>query len=261
MMSEPATAVRVPPVRRQIVVPVAPAVAFDVFTSEIGLWWPLDTGLSVHGAGGTVRFVNGKLVEEAAGGTAVWGSVVDWAPPELLRLTWHPGRDATDHTDLCIRFAAVGDGDQTLVTLEHTGWERLADPLGNRTEYAGGWVAVLERYEQRATGVTATIGDGAPSPVWLALCHTVGVNGPADGNVFAHADFGEHFAFLMRLRERGVLVAAGPIAGTAGEGMTIVTVPAGELAGYVREAHEEDLSVARGLLQVEVKAWQVQVTG
>jgi uncharacterized protein YndB with AHSA1/START domain len=83
-----------PPLRRQVVVPAGPEVAFDVFTQRIGDWWPLDR-FSVHGEKATTAFRDGRLVETGPGGDeAVWGTVLDWVPPRRLRLTWHPGRDA-----------------------------------------------------------------------------------------------------------------------------------------------------------------------
>jgi hypothetical protein len=43
------------PILRQVVVPGTPAAAFEVFTIEIGLWWPL-ADHSVYGEGGSVDF-------------------------------------------------------------------------------------------------------------------------------------------------------------------------------------------------------------
>ena len=249
---------RIPPVRRQIVVPVAPAVAFDAWTTEIGLWWPTGTRHSVFGDGSAVKFVDGELVEEGAEGRAVWGSVLAWEPPELLRMTWHPGRPEGEHTDLSVRFTAVGDGAGTLVTLEHSGWERFPDPVGYRDDYRGGWLFVTGEYERHVTA-TAVGGPLADGEVWLVLSHTPGTHAPAAG-VFTHPDFRLHGEFIGRMAEEGVLVAAGPIAGTAGDGMTIVRVPAGRAAGYVRAA-QEDGSVAAGLLDVRITAWNVRATG
>jgi uncharacterized protein YciI len=75
------------------------------------------------------------------------------------------------------------------------------------------------------------------------------------------ADFREHVAFLRRLQDRGVLVAAGPFP-TSGEGMTVVRLadPA-DVAEYVRLAYADDLSVIRGVLQVRVRPWHVRFTG
>ncbi len=270
-MTDQATTTRIPPVRRQIVVPVAPSVAFDVFTSEIGQWWSLDDGHSVHGEGGTVRFVDGKLIEENDASVAVWGSVLEWMPPEHVRITWHPGQEPSVHTEVSVRFAAVGDGSQTLVTLEHSGWERLAEPIASRDEYANGWVGVLGGYADRAA-VSAPHHDhehahggnhdqDAPVSAWLAMSHTPGINAPDDGNVFGRPEFALHMTFVMGLLEKGLVVGAGPIGGRTGHGMTIVRVPLAEAGEYVRQAREDDRSVTSGLLQVDVAVWDVRMSG
>ncbi len=153
-----------------------------------------------------------------------------------------------------MRFEPVSAG-QTLVTVEHRGWERFADPAAARAEYDRGWPEVLAPYVDRVPAAGA--GDG---PVWLALLHTPGpAVGP--GGVFAHPDFSGHPAFLRRLQERGVLVAAGPFPPT-GEGMTVLRLddPA-QAAQYVRLAQEDDLAVARGVLQVRIRPWSVMFTG
>lgn len=249
---------RVPPVRRQIVVPVAPGVAFDAWTADIGLWWPTGSRHSVFEDGSSVKFTDGQLVEEGPQGRAVWGSVLEWQPPELLRMTWHPGRPDTEHTDLSVRFAAIGDGTRTLVTLEHTGWERFADPVAYSDNYRGGWAYVTGEYERHA-GKLDTAGGPGNGEVWLVLSHTPGPHAPADG-VFTHPDFRLHGEFIGRMAADGVLVAAGPIAGTAGDGMTILRVPADRAADYVRAA-QEDGSVTAGVLSVRIAAWNVRATG
>jgi hypothetical protein len=68
-----------PPIRRQIVVPAAADLAFAVFTSEIGRWWPVGAGHSVYGdwstpAGGTVAFRDGRLVESGPSGATALGT-------------------------------------------------------------------------------------------------------------------------------------------------------------------------------------------
>jgi uncharacterized protein YciI len=244
-----------PPIRRQIVVAAKPEVAFEVFTEEIGQWWPLATH-SVFGGDADVVFHDGRLVERDPGGAeSVWGSVLDWEPPRGFRITWHPGSDPDQATEVEVAFVPVADG-RTLVTLEHRGWERLPDPTATRTEYGNGWPKVLGRYVERF-GAAA---DADEDQVWLALLHTPGpaVGGPLE--VFAHPDFAEHLAFLRRLREDGVLVAAGPFP-ASGEGMTVVKVAPDAVADYVRRAQEDDLSVARGVLQVRARPWQVVLTG
>jgi uncharacterized protein YciI len=98
-------------------------------------------------------------------------------------------------------------------------------------------------------------------PAWFVLHHRPGPAVADGGSVFAHPLFREHVAFLTRLRERGWLVAAGPIPAVEGAGMTVVRVPqeaADELAALARE---DDQSVTGGLLTVEVQAWDVRFTG
>jgi uncharacterized protein YndB with AHSA1/START domain/uncharacterized protein YciI len=246
---------QLPPIRRQIVVPAAADVAFEVFTVDIGLWWPV-AELSVYGDGARVAFDGGRLVEKAVDGEAVWGEVLDWEPPNRLRMTWHPGSGASRASEVEVSFAEVTD-DQTLVTIEHRGWEHLADPTAARAEYEHGWPQVLDGYAGAASkGAVA-----AEGPVWLALMHTPGPAVPDGGKLMAHPDFPEHFVFLRRLAEAGVLVAAGPLDG-AGDGMTVIRLPdARTVADWVRAAQADDRAVARGVLMVRVRPWSVALTG
>jgi uncharacterized protein YciI/uncharacterized protein YndB with AHSA1/START domain len=250
-----------PPVRRQIVVRGDPHTAFAVWTEEIALWWPFERH-SVYGAGATAAFVDGKLVERGPDGAeAVWGEVLDWSPPHALRLTWHPGRGEDPATEVEVTFGPVEDyasGEPaTLVTLVHRGWERLPEPTAARTEYDRGWPTVIARFGERTAAASA----GADGQVWLALLHLPGPNAPADGSIFDHPDFPEHVAFLRRLHADGVLVAAGPFAGTAA-GMAVLRAPDGDRAAeYARLAAKEDQSVVRGLLDVDVRTWRVTFTG
>jgi uncharacterized protein YndB with AHSA1/START domain/uncharacterized protein YciI len=249
----------VPPVRRQVVVPAGAEVAFAVFTDEIGAWWPVELGHSVFGAGAAVNLRERQVVETSPDGReeAVWGTILDWEPPRRLRMTWHPGHGPERATEVEVRFEPVG-GDQTLVTLEHRGWERLADPLAVRRGYHEGWPTVLGRFVARAPGKDSQSTDEA----WLVLAHTPGVVVAGGGSVFAHPDFGQHLAFLRRLVDEGVLVAAGPVDPDRGEGMAVVRLkdPAA-VAELTRRAQDEDLSVARELLQVRVRPWGVTLAG
>jgi uncharacterized protein YndB with AHSA1/START domain/uncharacterized protein YciI len=244
-----------PPIRRQVVVPAGAEVAFEVFTARIGRWWPVASH-SVYGDS-TVAFEDGRVVERGpAGAEAVWGTVLDWEPPHRLRMTWHPGSDPGKATEVEVSFAPVTDA-QTLVTVEHRDRERYADPAAARQEYRQGWPGVLGHYVEAVPGT-----DGADEgPVWLALLHTPGpaVSGPVE--LFGHPDFSEHVAFLRRMDAAGVLVAAGPFP-ASGQGLTVLRLadPV-QAAEYVRRAEEDDQSVVRGLLEVQVRPWHVMFTG
>jgi len=155
----------VPPVRREVLVDADPQTAFEVFTARIGRWWPL-AELSVYGAGATVAFDDGQIVERGPdGATSLWGTVTRWEPPGTLAFSWHPGRPPERASHVEITFAAAAG--QTLVTLKHTGWEVFADPAAARAEYDQGWPMVLDRYREHAGAAT-----------WVALLHRPGPDAP-----------------------------------------------------------------------------------
>lgn len=136
-----------PPVRREILVPAEPDRAFEVFTAEIGRWWPLAEH-SVYGAGGTVAFVDGQIIERSPSGEeAVWGTVTSWKPGSVVAFTWHPGGAVERASHLEVSFAAAEDG--TLVTLVHTGWEMFEDPAAARKGYDDNWPGVLDHYRDQ----------------------------------------------------------------------------------------------------------------
>jgi uncharacterized protein YciI len=244
----PETPRPVPPIRREILVDAEPRTAFEVFTGRLGRWWPLDE-LSVYGGGAAVAFTDGQIIESAPDGRqAVWGTVTRWEPPDVVAFTWHPGQAAERASHVEVTFAAAAG--QTLVTLEHAGWDAFADPAAARAEYDQGWPMVLDRYRD-ALGTR----DG---DTWVALLHRPGPAAPASGTLYEDPRFGEHVAFLGRMHEAGYLVAAGPLPDAAGEGMTILRLPgAGQLNAATRLATEDDISVATGFLAVTVRPWHV----
>jgi Activator of Hsp90 ATPase homolog 1-like protein len=137
------------PVHREILVDADPTAAFEVFTAGIDRWWPLDK-LSVYGDGASVAFFDGEILERSAdGSTALWGTVSRWEPAVALAFTWHPGSSPERASDVEVTFAAVAA--QTLVTLEHTGWDAFDDPAVARAQYDQGWLEVLDRYREHAS--------------------------------------------------------------------------------------------------------------
>jgi len=249
-----------PPIRREVLVDAGPETAFDVFTAGIGRWWPV-AGHSVHGAGGTVAFTGGQLMEQSASGQqAVWGTVIRWEPPAAVAFTWHPGRTPERPSHVEVTFTAAGP--QTLVTLTHSGWEVYADPAAMRAEYDHGWPIVLGHYQGHASlpGEEGDPGEEGGEHTWVALLHRPGPAAPPDGSVLDDPRFAEHAAFLNRMREAGYLVAAGPMLDAAGEGMTILRLPGThQLARATMLATEDDVSVAQGFFSVTVRPWQVMM--
>jgi uncharacterized protein YndB with AHSA1/START domain len=133
-------------ITKQIRVDANPETAFDVFTGRIGDWWPLEH-YSVFGREATVAFEGYRIVERSPSGEeTVWGEVLDFEVAGRVRFTWHPGRAGDEEpTEVDVSFASDGDG--TLVTLVHSGWDRLSEERrAGRVDYDNGWPLVLERY-------------------------------------------------------------------------------------------------------------------
>ena len=252
--SQREAASRVPPIRREVLVDAGPAVAFEVFTSRIGLWWPI-ADKSVFGAGGTVAFAGGQIIEQSADGErVVWGTVTRWEPPAGVAFTWHPGYGPDRASHVEVTFAAAGP--QTLVTVTHAGWDVRADPAAARAEYDHGWPVVLDHYRRRA----GKHDDEGSGETWVALLHRPGPTAPQQGPIIEDPRFADHFAFLTRMRAAGFLVAAGPLTDAAAEGMTILRLPGADQAGHATLlATLDDASVVQGLLAVTIRPWQVML--
>ncbi|WP_161988631.1 SRPBCC domain-containing protein [Pedococcus bigeumensis] len=209
----------------------------------------------MFGAKGSVAFEDG-VVERLGAQHAVWGTVLAWERPTGFAMTWHPGQGAERATEVAVSFESEGDG--TLVTLTHTGWERLAEPAAAREEYNGGWPHVLAGFGHLVEG---DADEGSDGQEWFAL-HPHPWAALADGeSIFAYPLFPEHLAFLGRLRERGWLVAAGPVDAAKGEGMAVVKVPAGSGTELEELARRDDPSVVGEALAVTVQPWDVRFTG
>lgn len=88
--------------------------AFDVFTSEVDLWWP--RGHRKH-RDGALRLEHGALIDRAPDGSEwAMATVVEIEPPTLLRLDWFPGSPAAP-TSVEVRF--TGNDEQTEIVVTH----------------------------------------------------------------------------------------------------------------------------------------------
>ena len=79
------------PVVKELVVPVNTRRAFEVFTKEIGHWWPLPSHSLSASAGKSARSVSmapgvgGAIVEVMHDGSqATWGIITEWEPNRIL---------------------------------------------------------------------------------------------------------------------------------------------------------------------------------
>lgn len=142
-------------VRKVLAVDAPPAVAWRVFTAQMGRWWPLRsyTMLGARAVDAVIEpHVGGRWYERGDdGSTCTWGHVLAWEPPRRLVLSWEITADfkcdPDVKTEVEVRF--IPDGRGTRVEFEH----RNLDTLGlGRDEIAGlfdsemGWTQLLDAY-------------------------------------------------------------------------------------------------------------------
>lgn len=109
---------------------VSPLRAFEAFTQDIGRWWVHNPLFMLTPLGdGRLRFEpgeGGRLVTTFEDGSEFEVGRIDvWEPGKRLALTWRQATFAPDQTTyLDVRFEAIGD--ETRVTVEHRGWDTIA---------------------------------------------------------------------------------------------------------------------------------------
>lgn len=114
-----------------VLVDVEPAVAFEVFTQEIDLWWRRDVAYRVAGRKpGTLVLegkLGGRLFEQYEGGSAVHeaGRITAWEPPARLAFEWRAVNFAPGEvTHVEVTFTRTESG-RTQVVLVHRGFAAL----------------------------------------------------------------------------------------------------------------------------------------
>jgi len=146
-------------VRREVVVEVGQAAAFEIFTADMTSWWPADH----HIGSAPIREI---VVEPRVGGR--WftrhedgtetdtGVVTTWQPSDLFAVTWQIGSDWKFHSDFAtsvtVQFLPEGP-ERTRVVLEHAGLEAYAQEgaaMREMFESEGAWTATLAAYAARA---------------------------------------------------------------------------------------------------------------
>ena len=140
-------------VEKSVTVSVPVERAFEVFTAEIGTWWPLRTHAVDTERSETVVMegrVGGRLYERTPSGEEhVWGTLVAWEPPNRIVYSWRPGRGEETAQEVEITFGPEGEG--TRVDIRHYGWEKLGDRLEETiASYNEGWDKVIAVYARAA---------------------------------------------------------------------------------------------------------------
>ena len=149
----------VDPIRRDVVVEVGQARAFELFTAEMTSWWPAEHHIGSAPIAEVVvePRVGGRWFTRHQDGTETsTGVVTAWQPPERLALTWQIGADWQFHDDLVtaveLRFLPEDPG-RTRVVLEHRDLGAFgphAAAMREMFDSPGAWDATLAAYVDAA---------------------------------------------------------------------------------------------------------------
>jgi uncharacterized protein YndB with AHSA1/START domain len=123
--------------------------AFDLFTRDIGSWWPLDKASFGGERASELHmepFEGGRFYERYIDGEEhTGGRVLRWEPPRVVAFTWQHD-DWAAPTEVEVRFFEE-ETFLTRVELEHRAWERLGlDGQRMRDMYKNGWPTVIGCY-------------------------------------------------------------------------------------------------------------------
>ena len=143
-------------VRRNIMVGVSQARAFEVFTAKFNSWWPGTHHIAAVPMAEAVIEPRrgGRWFERSTDGSeCVWGQVLVWEPPARLVLSWHLSgefkleADSARASEVEVRFVPEGAA-QTRVELEHRHLERhtVAAKLAEGVSGKGGWGDLLQLF-------------------------------------------------------------------------------------------------------------------
>jgi len=141
------------PIVTTIEVPCGQQHAFDIFTREMGTWWPLDkrSMSMMHGRKPSKSLLvepkpGGKIVETGHDGAQyVWGTFRAFGPHDFLSMDFHMGMPAESASLVEVRFTAL-DRRRTRVQLTQSNWEAFGDLAEMmRGGYGSGWVIIFEQ--------------------------------------------------------------------------------------------------------------------
>jgi uncharacterized protein YndB with AHSA1/START domain len=137
--------------------------AFEVFTADIGSWWPSDHHI-LEGELAEMVFeprVGGHVYDRGVDGSECrWARVLAYEPPELVTFSWDIDprwqiqTDPARTSEVEVRFIAEGPG-STRVELTHRhldrhgeGWEAVSAAVGSPGGWERGLSALAERLKR-----------------------------------------------------------------------------------------------------------------
>ena len=134
------------PVRREVIVECEVERAFEVFVTEVDLWWPPSHRQLTASKLGFEPKPGGLFYEKNAERRVELGRVLRWEPPSRLTYTWWPGADDAP-TEVDVRFVELGAS--TRVEVVHAEGESGLDADWPRRAkgFARAWGEVLPAFE------------------------------------------------------------------------------------------------------------------
>jgi uncharacterized protein YndB with AHSA1/START domain len=146
-------------VKKSITVNAPPERAFEVFTAEMGAWWPAShsVGTSPQKAVVIEPKVGGRWYEVGENGSeCAWGDVLDWEKPKRVVLAWRIGLDwrydPTLLTEVEVVFTPIAGG-KTRIELEHRRLENMGDNTAATIEVfeaPNAWSGLLDMFAEKA---------------------------------------------------------------------------------------------------------------
>ena len=137
---------------KSVMLPLAPAAAFELFTDRVDAWWPPECRPIVGPANASEIFLlpSGRFYERARDGREVeLGAVRGWNRPDRILLDFFLGTSAEQPTEVEILFEPEPGG--TRVTVTHR-------PKPSSAEL---WAAGAPRYERSWAIVFAALAQAA----------------------------------------------------------------------------------------------------
>jgi hypothetical protein len=137
-------------INQSVLLPLAPAQAFELFTQHISAWWPPDRRHLNDANSQLFLLADGRFYERAGDGTELdLGRVRLWDAPRRIVLDFYMGTDAAHPTEVEIRFDAEDGG--TRVSVRHQPRENSAGLWDQRAAiFERSWAAVLSALQAAA---------------------------------------------------------------------------------------------------------------
>jgi uncharacterized protein YndB with AHSA1/START domain len=145
--------------RKVITVEAPQQRAFEVFTTGMSSWWPMDSHHIAEADAVEVVVeprAGGRWFERSADGAECdWGKVLEWDPYDRIVFGWQLtaefAYDASFSTDVEVRFIAESPT-RTRVELEHRNLDRYGEAAEQMREALGsdgGWNGLLQLFQEK----------------------------------------------------------------------------------------------------------------